>query len=79
MLIARPVGENVRIHGKQQGFLGLPVLHQTLEDGTPQMVTCWTPTPEELVALNAGANVIVMMLGELPPPLLVTVGTEPVS
>lgn len=77
MLIARPRGNNVRVHGKSQGFLGLPVNHVREDDGVNVMETAWTPTPDELSALNAGANVTVSIWGDLPPPMLVFTSAPP--
>lgn len=85
MQIARvsnvPGGE-VRVHGKSQGFMGLPVRHETVID--PQMGECnemtcaWLPTPEELRLLNEGAAVHVHIRGWTnPPPMLVDVGEVP--
>lgn len=91
MLIAmiEPEDGTVRVHGKSQGFKGLPVRHVLTplanDDGTLTgehvniMSTAWMPTPEELAALNAGANVIIAMWGNRPPPMMVTVGKVPAS
>lgn len=77
MIIAVPPGNNIRIHGKSQGFLGLPVHHETAEDGSPMMYTAFTPTPEELDALNKGGNVIVSFIGNMPLPMIVGVSKPP--
>jgi hypothetical protein len=45
--------------------------------GTPVMVTAWTPTPGELIALNAGSNIHVEILGIHHPPILLKVGPLP--
>lgn len=71
-----------RIVGQSQGYLGLPIRDETIHErvngpGTPCMVTAWTPTPEELAALNAGASVHVRILGEVPAPMMVEVGPAP--
>lgn len=76
MIIAVPPGHNVRIHGKSQGYLGLPVHHEVVE-GQPMMFTAWTPTPEELEALNKDANVMVSFIGSIPMPMIVSVGKPP--
>lgn len=86
MLIAIPPGDNVRIHGKSQGFLGLPVHHedQTLIDDNGNATglvhvlrTAWTPTPDELERLNAGASIIMEEWAELPAPRKAYVGEVP--
>lgn len=75
MQIAVPPGGNVRVHGKSQGYLGLPVHHFRYEDGTPAMLTAWTPSPAELEALNKGANIMVRMINSsVPLPMMVYTG-----
>lgn len=81
MIIAHIEGAT-RICGKAQGYLGLPLRDELISDtvngeGTPAMVTAWTPTPEELAALNSGASVHVRILGTTPPPMMVLVGPAP--
>jgi hypothetical protein len=81
MIIAHIEGAT-RICGKAQGYLGLPLRDELINDtvngeATPAMVTAWTPTPEELAALNAGAAVHVRILGSTPPPMMVLVGPAP--
>ncbi|WP_247337547.1 hypothetical protein [Bradyrhizobium sp. 147] len=81
MIIAHIEGAT-RICGKAQGYRGLPLRDEVINDavngeGTPAMVTAWQPTPEELAALNAGASVHVRILGTKPPPMMVGVGPAP--
>lgn len=71
-----------RICGKAQGYLGLPIRDEVINDpvngaGTPQMVTSWEVFPDELERLKAGAPVILSILGRVPPPLLLQVGAAP--
>lgn len=71
-----------RVCGKSQGYRGLPIRDELVEDRATKhranrMTTAWTPTPEELARLNAGANVHVCILGTVPPPMLVEVGPVP--
>lgn len=63
-----------RILGKSQGFFGLPIRDEVREGNTPVMVSSWTPTPKELEALNAGANVEIAIWGTAHPPIRVEVG-----
>jgi hypothetical protein len=65
-----------RVLGKSQGYLGLPVRDEYV-DQIPCMTTAWLPTPKELEALNAGAAVHVKLLGIVHPPILVEVGEPP--
>lgn len=71
-----------RVIGKSQGYLGLPIRDEMVNctvngDGTPQMVTAWLPTPEELAALNRGAAIHVTILGVMHPPIMVGTGPVP--
>lgn len=71
-----------RIIGKSQGFLGLPLRDELIDcpvcgPDTPSMVTAWEPTPEELAKLNAGAPVLLRILGSGHPPVMLTVGDVP--
>ncbi|EPE99523.1 hypothetical protein [Rhizobium grahamii] len=73
-----------RIIGKSQGYLGLPLLDEVIHctvggEGTPAMVTAWSPTPEELARLNAGASVHLRVLGTMHPPVMVDVGEPPIE
>ena len=81
MIIAR-IENATRVVGKGQGYLGLPIRDELINEtvngfGTPSMVTAWEPTPEELERLKAGACVHVRILGNVPPPMLVEVGPVP--
>lgn len=81
-----PPGDPARtvIAGKKQGYLGLAINYTEVTDTNfpgqvfPAMVTAWEPTPDELAALNAGAKVIIQMLGSPPiNPIAVYVGEVP--
>ena len=79
MLIGRIEG-CTRVLGKSQGYLGLPlkdVLINSTVDGpeTPAMETAWLPTPDEIERINAGAPVILRVLGTAHPPVMIEVGT----
>lgn len=65
--------------GKATGWPELAVrLSVDPATGLATMTSAWEPTPAELAALNAGANVHVVLLG-VPshPPISVTVGDPP--
>jgi len=73
---------HTRIIGKSQGYLGLPLRDELINEsvngeGTPSMVTAWLPTPKELAALNAGAAIHVRLIGTAHPPIMVEVGEAP--
>lgn len=70
-----------RVLGKSQGYLGLPLRDEIsrcrVNGDCPAMVTAWHPSPDELVALNAGAAVHVRILGTAHPPMIVEIGPTP--
>jgi len=70
-----------RIIGKSQGYLGLPlrdgVVNCSVNGPTAAMETAWEPTPDELAKLNAGAPVILRVLGTQHPPVYLDVGEVP--
>jgi hypothetical protein len=68
-----------RVLGRSQGYLGLPLRDEVVTcsvggPGTHSMVTAWEPTPDELALLNAGAPVLLRVIGSAHPPVDVTVG-----
>ena len=77
MIIKRIAG-STRVIGQSQGYLGLPLRDETIVDKatgleTPCMLTAWEPTPDELARLNAGAPVILRVLGRGHPPVMIEV------
>ncbi|AVX04331.1 hypothetical protein MXMO3_01806 [Maritalea myrionectae] len=80
MMIGR-VRDATRVLGKSQGYLGLPVRDEIVNDGTAgmctSMVTAWYPSVEELKALVNGAPVHLRVLGAAHPPVKIEVGPEP--
>ncbi|WP_426229304.1 hypothetical protein [Pararhizobium sp. DWP3-4] len=71
-----------RVIGKSQGYLGLPLRDETINctvggDGTHAMCTAWLPTPDEIERINAGAPVILRIIGTAHPPVMVEVGQTP--
>jgi len=71
-----------RVIGKSQGYIGLPLRDIAINDSvngpnTPAMETAWFPTPDELAALNAGAPVILRVLGNGHPPVMLYTGNLP--
>ena len=62
--------------------MGLPIRDDFIHckvsgENTPAMTTAWLPTPKELEALNAGAPVLVRLIGTMHPPIIVEVGEAP--
>jgi hypothetical protein len=81
-MILRLIEGATRILGRSQGYLGLPLRDELINcsvdgPGTPSMVTAWEPTPAELALLNAGAPVLLRVLGTGHPPVMLTVGEAP--
>jgi hypothetical protein len=71
-----------RVLGKSQGYLGLPLRDVVINctvggEGTPAMETAWFPTPKEIEAINAGAPVILRVVGTGHPPVMLEVGEVP--
>ena len=71
-----------RVLGNSQGYLGLAVRDEIINERvtgpeTRAMSSAWFPTPDELAALNAGAPLIITLVGTEHPPILVTVGASP--
>ncbi len=73
MIVARIDG-TTRVLGRSQGYLGLPVRDGESDNGRPIMTTAWEPTPDEVVAIVAGAKVEVIIMGDQHPPIKVVVG-----
>jgi hypothetical protein len=74
MMIKRIEGAT-RVLGKSQGYLGLPIRDEVMNDSvtgpdTPVMVTAWEPTPDELAALNAGGTIYLRIVGTGHPPVM---------
>lgn len=71
-----------RVLGMSQGYLGLPLRDELINcavdgEGTPSMVTAWEPTPNELALLNAGAHILLRVIGTAHPPVMISVGSAP--
>ncbi|RWX59792.1 hypothetical protein [Mesorhizobium sp. M2A.F.Ca.ET.039.01.1.1] len=81
MQIARIEG-CTRVLGEAQGYLGLPLRDIIINDSvtgpeTPAMESAWFPTPQELAALNAGAPIILRVVGRAHPPVMLEAGEVP--
>lgn len=89
MLSKRIEGTNVVLAKDQPEYLQLAARYTVDERGVPQWETAWEPTPGELSKMNAGAHVILRILGMPPaalcdcrwgvqhPPVNVSVGEPP--
>jgi len=81
VIIAR-IKDATRVIGQRQGYLGLPLRDEMVHDkatgqDTPSMVTAWEPTPDEIERLQRGAPVLLRVLGNVHPPVMITVGDVP--
>lgn len=71
-----------RVIGRSQGYYGLPLRDVVINDSvtgpnTPAMETAWFPTPDELMALVAGAPIILRVVGTGHPPVMLFTGDIP--
>ena len=78
-MIIKRISGTTRVLGKGQGYIGLPVRDELINctvggEGSPAMITAWEPTPAELARLNAGAPVLLRVLGVGHPPVMIEVG-----
>lgn len=62
---------------KENGRCGGLPIRDELINGVPTMVSAWSPTPEELARLNAGAMVHLYVCGQVHPPVAINVGGAP--
>lgn len=79
MIIERITG-CTRVLGKRQGYRGLPVRDEKFDSvngPTASMVTAWSPTPDELARINAGARIYLRIIGNRHPPVMLEVGPVP--
>jgi len=80
-MIPARIFECTRVLGAPPGWtpetsgpcLGLPIRDEINGD-LPCMVSAWEPTPDELAALNAGAKVMLRIVGSGHPPVWLYVG-----
>lgn len=81
-MISKRIEGATRTIGKSQGYIGLAIRDATINCAvngvdTPCMETAWEPTPDELARLNAGAPVILRVLGAAHPPVMLEVAPLP--
>lgn len=58
-----------------EGCDDLPVT-KVLLDGNPTLMSFWTPTDAERIAIAGGADVVLMILGDAHPPVILTTSNE---
>jgi len=81
-MIPGRIPEATRVLGAPQGWDeardgwcgGLAILDVADDAGSHRMVSAWEPTPEELAKLNAGAPVLLSVVGLGHPPVWLSVG-----
>ena len=81
-MIIKMIAGATRVLGKRQGYLGLPFRDEAINDSvtgpdTPSMVTAWEPTPDGVEKLRRGAPVLLRVVGQVHPPVMLTVGDAP--
>ena len=59
------------------GYCGMLPIRDEMRDAMPTMISAWEPTPAELAALNAGAKVVLRVVGVQHPPVMIYVGEAP--
>lgn len=72
-VLGQPVDWNEERDGK---CAGLPIRDQVV-GGQRVMVSAWTPTPDELAAIAAGAHVLLFVWSVGHPPVSIGVGEVP--
>ena len=81
-MIIKMIEGATRNIGKSQGYIGLPLRDEVVDDivtgpGTPVMVSAWEPTPAELERLAKGAPILLRVVGQIHPPVMIEVGELP--
>lgn len=68
-----------RALGKEQGYFELTIRDIKIGENKdiPVMQSAWEPTPDELAMINAGAPIILSILGTGHPPVMLGVGQLP--
>ncbi len=74
-MIPAMINGSTRIVGGK-GIGKLPI-RDVVEDGTVYMVSAWEPTPDEQIAIAAGAKIEISIMGGHHPPIIVRVGPTP--
>ena len=59
------------------GPCGHLAIRDELTTAGPAMFSAWQPTPEEMARIAAGAPIVLMVLGEIHPPVSISVGPPP--
>lgn len=77
MMINRIPGATRVLAKDQPEYSQLPIRDEKRADGVNSMVSSWSPTPDELARLNAGAPVYLGILGTVHPPVILGVGEVP--
>lgn len=70
-------GVNTVYARDQPEYNSLPVKREVRSDGSIQMTSSWELTPNELRLLAAGGSVRLTILGDVHPPVLLTVQPAP--
>ena len=60
----------------QDEYYALAILDEVIDD-VPQMTSAWEPTPKELAVLNAGGTIRLTIVGNVHPPVMLSVNEAP--
>lgn len=75
LTLGAPDGWDPEKHGPCSG---LPVRIDR-RCGLPRFSSAWFPTPDEIAAIQAGAPVILRLVGNGHPPVMLSVGDKPIG
>lgn len=56
---------------------GLAIKDQPCENGMNYMISAWEPNPDELERIKAGAPILLLIVGVVHPPVMLSVGAAP--
>jgi len=73
----RTLGKPANWDDQQNGKCAGLAIRDEMHGGLPYMVSAYTPTPEEIEALKAGASIHLYINGVVHPPVMLTVGKVP--
>ena len=76
-MLKKRIEGSTRVLAKDQEYQTLHIRDYTLDGGGNVMESAWEPTPDEIAAIRNGASVHLHIMGEVFPPVMLTVGEVP--
>ena len=64
---------------EQYGTCGVLIIRDEKTDGLHTMASLWYPDPREFELLQAGAPIVLRVVGAVHPPVMLSVGDDPSS